>query len=60
MEFKDKVMLHCFRKVNFNRILLQEFDIRYTSGLIINELEYKSNSLRLFSRRGEYEFVFQV
>ena len=60
MEFKEKVMLDCFRKVNFNRILLQEFDIRYISGLIINELEYKSNSLRLFCKRGEYEFVFHV
>ena len=30
MEFKDKIMLHYFRKVNCPGGLIQEFDIRYT------------------------------
>ena len=28
MEFKDKIVLQCFREVNVSRVPLQEFDIR--------------------------------
>ena len=29
MEFKDKIMLHCFREVKYKRVSLQELDITY-------------------------------
>ena len=69
MEFKDKIMLHCFKgremsaQFHYRGLMLgmQCFGLiqMYTDGLMDSTSELRSGSPKLFPRRREYKFAFQ-
>ena len=69
IKLKDKIMFHSFREKECQQgfttgiwYLVYAFGWScWTSfiGLMVSKSEFKSHGLRLFPRRGEYEFAFQ-
>ena len=66
MEFKDKILLHCFREVKCQQDFTTEviYYLDYSSwtqtdGLMDSMSKFKSGGLGSFPERGEYEFAFQ-
>ena len=68
MEFKDKIMLYCFREVKCKQVFTT--GTRYylynglgvivnmcISGLMVNESEFKSGAPRSFPWRGGYKLT---
>ena len=70
MEFKDKIMLHCFKERDVSRVSLQRLYITYIisisltfsmciSGLMVSESKFGCSDLGLFPWRVGYELTFQ-